>query len=120
MPTDIMIAEKDRTLAVLAHLSGLAGSLTLGAGVVVPLVMWLALSDRPQLAAIAKQALFLNLAVLVASAVAFLMIFTVILIPVSWVIGLVAMPIAVALPIVGAIKAYGGDLYRYPLIGAFV
>jgi uncharacterized Tic20 family protein len=120
MTARTMIKEDDRTLAILAHLSGLAGYVIPVGGVVVPLVMWMTLADRPNLAAIAKQALFLNIAIFLLGVAAFLMIFTLILIPVAWIIGLIATPIAIAFPIVGAIKASRGELYRYPLIGALV
>ncbi len=116
----LTIPEQDRNLAILAHLSGLAGYLTFGAGVLVPLVLWLALTDRPDVSKIALQALVLNLAVAAAGVVAVILVFTVIGIPAAWLIGILATPIAVALPIVGAIKAAQGELYRYPLIGAVV
>ncbi len=116
----LMIPEKDRNLAILAHLSGLAGYLTFGAGIILPVVLWLALSDRPDISKIALQALVLNLVVAASGVVAFMLVLTVIGIPVAWLIGILATPIAVALPIVGAIKAAQGELYRYPVIGAVV
>ena len=103
MTPRMTLETNDRTLAVLAHLSGLAGYVSFGFGLIVPLVMWLSLSDRPVLATIAKQALFLNLAVLAVGFGAFLMWFTIVLIPLAWVIGAILTPIAVALPIVGAL-----------------
>jgi uncharacterized Tic20 family protein len=115
---DVILADKDRNLAVLAHLSGLAGYLTLGAGIVVPVVLWLALTDRPAVSRIALQALLLNLAVAASSVIVFFLFISVIGIPVAWLIGILATPIAIALPIIGAIKAAQGEVYRYPLIGA--
>jgi uncharacterized Tic20 family protein len=57
------ISNSDRSLAVLAHLSGLAGYIIPFGGAVVPICMMLFMTDRPQVAKIAKQALFLNIAV---------------------------------------------------------
>ena len=116
----LKLADRDRNLAALAHLSGLAGYLTFGAGVVVPFILWLVLTDRPEVRRIALQALLLNLAVAFAGVAAVLLVFTVIGIPLAWLIGILATPIAIALPIVGAIKAHQGEVYRYPFIGSVV
>ncbi len=116
--TAVMLAEKDRSLAVLAHLSGLAGYVIPVGGVLVPIVMMMALTDRPRVTDIAKQALLLNIAVWLVLGAAFFMWFTILLIPLAWLIGAIATPIAVALPIIGAIKASQGELYRYPVIGS--
>jgi uncharacterized Tic20 family protein len=69
------------------------------------------------ISSIAKQALLLNVIVFVLIAGSALLWLTILLIPAViffWVLlGLAA----VALPIVGAIKALDGAYYRYPLVG---
>ncbi len=114
------ISESDRGLAVVAHLSGLAGYIVPFGGVLVPICMMLLLTDRPAVVAIAKQALFLNLAIFAVAVLAIAAFFTVVLIPVSWLVLVLATPVAVLIPIIGAIKAANGELWRYPVVGAMV
>jgi len=114
------ISESDRSLAVLAHLSGLAGYIIPFGGAVVPICMMVFIKDRPQVAQIAKQALFLNIAVFLAAIAAIICVVTIVLIPVAWLFGLVLTPIAVLLPIIGAFKAVNGEFFRYPVVGSVV
>lgn len=114
------IADSDRSLAIAAHLSGLAGYVIPFGGAVVPVCMMLFLPDRPQVTAIAKQALLLNMAIFAAAMVAIACVFTIILIPAAWLIGIALTPIAVILPVIGAIKAANGELFKYPVVGDFV
>ncbi|MCO4769389.1 MAG: DUF4870 domain-containing protein [Deltaproteobacteria bacterium] len=111
------ISQSDRSFAIVAHLSGLAGYIIPFGGAIVPICMMLLLTDRPQIVTIARQALFLNLAMFVAAIGAILCILTLVLIPVGWLILVLLGPIAVILPIIGAIKAANGELYRYPIVG---
>jgi uncharacterized membrane protein len=71
-------------------------------------------------AQIAKQALFLNIAIWISGGILFALHFTIILIPLAWAAGLLLTPIAVLLPIIGAIKAANGELFRYPVIGNMI
>jgi hypothetical protein len=57
--------------------------------------MMLFIKDRPQVVQIAKQALFLNIAVYMAAITAVFCVFTFVLIPVAWVVGVLLTPIAV-------------------------
>lgn len=113
----IAIAPEDRTLAALTHLSGLSGYILPLGGILVPIVIWATRKDSPIIASIAKQAILLNLIVFLLACAGVVLFFTVILIPaviIGWVvIGLAA----VALPIIGAIRANEGTYYRYPVVG---
>lgn len=113
----IAIAPEDRTLAALTHLSGLSGYILPLGGILVPIVIWATRKDSPIIAGIAKQAILLNLIVFLLACAGVVLFFTVILIPaviIGWVvIGLAA----VALPIIGAIRASEGTYYRYPVVG---
>ena len=113
---DLIVAE-DRTLAILAHLSGLAGYLIPLGGVAVPIAMMFVFSQKRDVALIAKQALLLNVAVYVCAVGLGILTLTIILIPVVWIVGLALSLAAVTLPIVGALKASQGDFYRYPVVG---
>ena len=104
-------------MAAISHLSGLAGYLIPLGGVVVPIIIWIVRKDSPVISSIAKQAVLLNVAVfLLVIATAALWI-TLILIPAVIVFWIVLGIAAVALPVVGAIKASQGIYYRYPAIG---
>jgi len=105
-------------MAVITHLSGLAGYIIPFGGVLVPIIIWMVKADVPLISAIARQAVILNVTVFVATGAAFLLVLTVVLIPVSILILCAAAIAAVALPIMGAVKASNGIYYRYPVVGA--
>ena len=117
MTQPIEIPASEKTLAALTHLSGLSGYLIPLGGIVVPIVIWVVKRESPIIAAIAKQAILLNLVVFVIVTSAVILAFTIILIPVSIVVGLGVILAAIVLPIVGAIRASDGTYYRYPLVG---
>jgi uncharacterized Tic20 family protein len=116
--TVIPIAAENRTMAAMTHLSGLAGYIIPFGGVLVPIIIWMMKKDVPLISAIARQAIVLNVVVFIAVAVAWILLFTVLLIPVSILIWCVFGIAAVALPIVGAVKANDGVFYKYPVVGA--
>ena len=116
-PPALTISPEERTLAALTHLSGLAGYVIPFGGVLVPIIIWIVKSDSPVVSTIAKQAVLLNVIVFLLVIVTAILFLTIILIPVvilTWVVLAVA---AIALPIVGAIKANDGRYYRYPVVG---
>ena len=116
--TDIAIAPEDRALASMTHLSGLSGYIIPFGGVLVPIIIWMVKKDSVTISAIARQAILLNVivfALLIASIVA---MFTIILLPIAIPFVIVLGLAAIALPIIGAIKANGGVYYRYPVVGS--
>ena len=111
------IDPEERGLAAFTHLSGLAGYIIPLGGVIVPIIIWMVKKESAVVAGIAKQALLLNVIVFVVFLATAVLWITIILIPLVilfW-IGLVIA--ALALPIVGAMKASQGDYYRYPVVG---
>jgi len=111
------IPPEERGLAVITHLSGLAGYIIPLGGVIVPILIWIVKSDSRVISGIAKQALLLNVVIFILASLLIVLMLTVILIPVS-IVGLCVFGlVAVALPIIGAIKASEGTYYRYPMIG---
>ena len=116
--TTIVIEAQDRTLAILTHLSGLAGYIIPLGGILVPVIIWVVKKDDRVIAAIAKQAVLLNVAVFVCGIALALLMLTVILIPVTFLGWAVLGLIAVILPIVGAVKASDGEYYTYPVVGS--
>jgi uncharacterized Tic20 family protein len=113
-----VIQAEDRTLAMLTHLSGLAGYIIPLGGILVPIIIWFVKKDHRVIASIAKQAILLNIAVFVIGCALALLILTVILIPVVFMGWAVLGLIAVILPIIGAVKASDGEYYTYPVIGS--
>lgn len=111
------IAAEDRTMAALTHLAGLSGYVVPLGGVIVPIIIWLTRRDSPVISGIARQAVLLNVlvfALIVTSAVLWLTLILIPLVLLFWIaLGLTA----IALPIVGAIKASQGTYYRYPVVG---
>ena len=116
--TVIPIAPEDRTMAALTHLSGLSGYIIPFGGVLVPIIIWMVKKDVPLISAIARQAIILNVAVFIAVGIAWVLLLTVILFPVSILIWCVFGIAAVALPIMGALKANDGAYFKYPVVGA--
>ncbi len=114
-----VIAPEERGLAVMTHLSGLAGYVLPCGGVLVPIIIWIVKSESKVISSIAKQALLLNIAVFVTAGAAALLLLTVILIPLVILFWILLALAAIALPIVGAIKAADGTYYRYPVIGVW-
>ena len=111
------ITPEERGLAVCTHLSGLAGYVIPLGGVVVPTIIWMVKSESAVIVGIAKQAVLLNVIVWGLGLVAAVLLITVILIPLVIVFWIALGIAALALPIVGAIKASQGDYYRYPVGG---
>jgi len=114
------IPQDQRTLAALTHLSGLAGYVIPLGGAIVPIVIWMVKSDSPLISTIAKQALWLNILGFLGGGALVLMGITVILIPVALILGAILFLGLLVLPIVGAVKAWDGHYYRYPVVGLSV
>ena len=115
--TGMTIDPEERILAALTHLSGLSGYVIPLGGVLVPIIIWAVKSDSKVISGIAKQAILLNVIVFCLIAGTVLLWLTVILIPLVILFWILLGLAAVALPIVGAIKAYDGTYFRYPIVG---
>lgn len=115
--TSVSIGPEERGLAAITHLSGLAGYIIPFGGILVPIIIWMVKKDSAIISSIAKQAILLNLIVFLLACVSFALALTIILIPVVIVAGIVLFLGAIALPIIGAVKASDGTYYRYPVVG---
>lgn len=118
MEPTVQIAPQDRTMAALTHLSGLSGYIVPLAGVIVPTIIWITKKDSPVISAIARQAVILNVAVFMAICVTAILWITLILIPAVILFWCLLGIAAVALPILGAVRANEGIYYKYPVVGA--
>ena len=112
-----IISPEERGLAACTHLAGLAGYVIPLGGVIVPIIIWMVKSDSAAIVGIAKQALLLNVIVFVLILGTAVLWITIILIPLVILFWIVLGIAALALPIVGAVKASQGDYYRYPVVG---
>lgn len=112
-----VIGAQERGLAAMTHLSGLAGYIVPLGGVIVPIIIWIVKQDSRVIAAIAKQAVLLNLVVFVVAAAMVLPFFTIILAPLAILVWIALGLVAIALPVIGAIKASEGTYFRYPAVG---
>src|SRR5262249_39560416 len=117
MRAAVIIPPQERTLAALTHLSGLAGYLVPLGGVVVPIILWAVKKYSPIVSSLAKQALLLNVVVFLLIGGTAILWLTLILIPAVLLFWAVLGVAALALPIVGAVQAWDGNYFRYPVIG---
>jgi uncharacterized Tic20 family protein len=117
METIDSISAEDRGLAVATHLSGLAGYIIPLGGIIVPIIIWVVKKESAVISSIAKQAILLNVAIFVLFCAFALLWITIILIPVAILAWIALGIVAIALPIIGAVKASEGKYYKYPVIG---
>ncbi len=108
---------EERSVAALAHLSAII-AMIVSAGwlsFVGPLVVWVLYKDKsPFVRAAAAGSFNFNIWAWVINIVAWIMAFTVILLPVSIILWIVAAMMTLWCHIRGALKASRGELYRYP------
>jgi len=115
--TSVSIGPEERGLAAITHLSGLAGYIIPFGGVLVPIIIWIVKKDSAIISSIAKQAILLNVIAFLMIGIVVALALTIILIPIAVLLGCALFLGALALPIIGAIKASDGKYYRYPVIG---
>ncbi|HJE51141.1 MAG TPA: DUF4870 domain-containing protein [Tessaracoccus flavescens] len=108
---------EERSMAILAHLSAII-AMVLSAGwlsFVGPLLVWFLYKDRSGFVRRAAAGSFnFNIWAWVLNAVAWVCLFTVVLIPVSVILWIVAGIMTLWCHIHGALKASRGELYDYP------
>ncbi|WP_246074062.1 DUF4870 domain-containing protein [Hymenobacter jeollabukensis] len=101
-----------RQWATFLHLSLLAGLLLPGAGFILPIILWQLKKDElPGIDAHGKVVVNWLISALIYGAVGGLLVFVLIGFPLLAILGLVSL----IFPIIGAIKANEGVLWRYPL-----
>ena len=112
-----MPAADERTWAMLGHLSGIIAAI-LSAGwlsFVGPLVIWAVYKDRSRFVRSSAAGAFnFNLAIWAMAIVAWILLFTIVLIPVSIILFIVALVAGVWFHVKAAISASRGEAYTYP------
>ena len=114
-----MINDEDKTMGMLAHLLGIFS------GFIGPLVIFLVFKDKKNKQFVidnAKNALNFQLSILIYYLSCIILIFALIIvligflfIPIMWILGIFALIVE----IIGSVKAYGGEVYKYPLAISF-
>lgn len=106
----------ERQMAMFAHLSMLSVFISGFGLVVAPLVIWLMKKDESAFVdENGKEAVNFGISIVIWNIAAFAMFFTVILIPVSFVIWIGSSLFLLIMSIVAGLKANDGITYRYPL-----
>ncbi|MFT6341045.1 MAG: putative Tic20 family protein [Alcanivorax sp.] len=104
--------QEERSLGLACHLLALAGLVVPFGNILGPLIMWLVKKDQSSFVDDqGKEALNFNITISIAGFIAFLLMFVVIgglLLPIIGIFWLV-------MTIIAAVKANGGERYRYPL-----
>ncbi|WP_414430053.1 DUF4870 domain-containing protein [Alcanivorax sp. IL3] len=104
--------QEERSLGLACHLLALAGLVVPFGNILGPLIMWLVKKDDSAFVDDqGKEALNFNITISIAGFIAFLLMFVVIgglLLPIIGIFWLV-------MTIIAAVKANGGERYRYPL-----
>lgn len=116
--TDLVAQEQQTKLwGMLLHLSILAGFVFPIAGLIAPILIWqLKKDDLPEIDIHGKNAMNWIISQLIYAVVFVLLIFVLIGIPLLMALGLVG----VLFPIVAAIKANKGEIWRYPFTITFL
>lgn len=108
----------DRSLAILAHLSTLiAAVISVGwLSILGPLIMWLVFKNsRPFVRQASAGAFNFAVGLWVAGLIAWVLVITVIGIPIALIIGLVVLVVTILFPVLGAMRANKGEAYSYPI-----
>jgi uncharacterized protein len=111
---------EERMWAMLCHLSSFL-TIFPGANVIAPLVIWMIKRDSsPLVADQGKEVLNFQITMLILYALMVACFISVILIPLGIILA-VGLPLwHLVLTIIGAIKAYDGQYYRYPLTARLI
>lgn len=113
-------------MAILAHLLGMVICLISGSGLgfVAPLVIWLMKKDESLfIAQHAKQAMIFQIALVVLTLIVAIVGFGFscitfgLGIPLLILAGVAVTVIAIVLPVIAAVEANKGSMYRYPVVG---
>jgi len=110
--------KEERTWAMAAHLTAFSTYIGLGfGGVLGPLIVWMIKKDSmPIVDDQGKEAMNFNISILIYELLCLPLFIVVIGVPLL----IVVMIIHVIFTIVASVKAYDGELYRYPLTIRFI
>lgn len=109
------LPKEERQMGMFLHLSMFAGYVVPGAGFILPIVIWQMKKDEmPSLEEHGRNAVNAMITFLIAACVLTLLVFTIILSVVA-IPGFIVLGIAgIAMPVIAAIKAESGEVWKYP------
>lgn len=117
VPAPVPQEAQVRQMAMLLHLSQFLGFVVPFAGLAAPIIIWqVKKTEMPEIDAHGKMITNWIISALIYGAFSFVLIFLLIGIPMLMVLGLLAL----IFPIIGAIRANDGELWRYPLTINFI
>ena len=106
------ISKEARTWAMVAHISAVAGFVFPFGNVIAPLLIWiLKKEESPFVDDQGKEALNFQISITIYVLISIVLVFVIIGIPILIIVGIFAL----IMTIIGAINAYDGKTYRYPL-----
>ena len=111
------VSGEERTASILAHLSAIIAAIVTAGWLsfIGPLIIWAMYKDRSPLVRQAAAGAFnFNVGLCVMNIVAWICVFTVILIPVALVLFFIANILLFVFHIIAAVKASKGEVYHYP------
>lgn len=105
-------SKDERMWAMIAHISAVAGFVFPFGNIIAPLLIWiLKKEDFPFVDDQGKEALNFQISITIYILISLVLVFVLIGIPILIIIGIFAL----IMTIIGAINAYDGKEYRYPL-----
>jgi uncharacterized Tic20 family protein len=109
--------KKAREWAMFLHLSLLAGHLVLLGGIIAPIIIWQTQKDEmPELDVHGKNAVNWIISTIIYALICIPLIFVVVGIPLLIVLGV----LNIVFPIIAAVKANEGEVWRYPMTITFI
>jgi len=107
----------EKTFLLVMHLSQFAGIIVPGAGLVLPIIMWL--TNKGNNPRIDEQGKYITNWII--SVVIYVIVSIILTAVFIGIIGLIAVGLAaIVFPIIGAIKANDGEVWKYPLTIPFL
>ncbi len=105
-------SKDERTWAMIAHISAVAGFVFPFGNIIGPLLIWILKKEElPFVNDQGKEALNFQISITIYVLISIILIFVVIGIPILIILGIFAL----IMTIIGAINAYDGKAYRYPI-----
>lgn len=112
-----LVSQEERQMGMFLHLSQLASVVVPLAGIVLPIVLWQTQKEKmPSLDPHGKMVVNWMISCIIYAVVSVILVFLLVGIVLLLALGV----IAIVFPIIGAVKANNGELWKYPLAIPFL
>lgn len=108
---DTMLGLSENNYLMLMHLSQFAGFIIFGLGFALPIIMWQMNKNNPEIDRHGKNIANFMISMIIYGAVAFLLVFILVGIPILIVLGI----LEIVFVIMATVKANRGEYWKYPL-----